>query len=319
MRRHRPCLTFLLVLGLTVLATSAVSAQDWAGRGRVQGIVTNAEKEPVIGAKVTLTLKGEEGQGPPPVATDKKGRWSVLGLATGDWTIVIEAEGYKAAETVHHVVAESVGPGQTLRVTLNPIPKEVAQADQGPNPRAMIERGNALMQEQKWADARTEFQNAMAAIEDKTIHPGIMRGIARTHFEEGHPDLAFKTLEEALAIVPDDQETLRLVVTILMAQGKEAEAATYKSRIVGDFKVDANSLLNLGIQKYNAGDVEGASGYFERVVAENPDLPEGYYYRALVYLNQGKNAEAKADFQKMLALAPDHPKAAEVKEFLAAL
>ena len=75
----------------------------------------------------------------------------------------------------------------------------------------------------------------------------------------------------------------------------------------------------MGIKKYNDKDVTGALEMFDRVVRENPNLPDAYYYRALAYLNQGKTEEAKADFRKLLEIAPDHEKAAEAKEFLAAL
>ncbi len=306
----------LILMVLSGLVAVPAEAQDWAGRGRLQGQIKDPEGQPVEGAKITLTLNDK---GPAPISTDKKGRWSMLGLATGNWTIKIEKEGFKVSEGNARVISEGVGPGTPIQITLNYIPKEAAQAEQGPDPNAMIERGNAYMVEQKWAEARAEFQNAIAEIKDPTIHPAILRGISRTYHEEGNTAQAMKTLQDILALAPEDQETLKLVVTLLMADGKEEEAKTYQARIVGDFKVDPNSLLNLGIQHYNAGRITEAADYFERVVAENPDQPEGYYYRALVFLNQGKNAEAKADLEKLLALAPDHAKAAEAKEFLAVL
>ena len=314
MRFSSRCLS-VAVLGF-LLSASITSAQVWAGRGRVSGIVTDAEKNPIVGAKVTLFLGADETNGPAPKTTDKKGRWSALGLATGDWTVRIEAEGYKISEGTAHVISEAVGPGETVRVTLNPIPKEITEAAQGPDPNSMIERGNILMNEQKWAEARTEFQNAIAIIEDVQYHPAILRGISRTYFEEKNSADARKVLEQALTLAPEDQDTLKLIVTLLMADGKEAEAETYRSRIVDGFKVDPNSLLNLGIQRFNEGKMDEAMPYFERVISENPDLPDGYYYRALCFLNQGKNAEAKADLEKLIALNPDHSKAPEAREFL---
>ncbi len=309
---------FALLLISSLLLGSTAQAQDWAGRGRLQGIVTDQNKNPIAGAKVTLYL-AEEGQGPKPLTTDKKGRWSTLGLATGTWTVIIEAEGYKVAEGAARVIAEGIGPGETLRVSLNPIPKELIEASKAESPAGMIERGNALMIERKFAEARAEYEKAIAAIEDQASHPAILRGIVRTYYEEGKKTEALATLQKALAIAPDDQDSLRLIVTLLLADGKEAEAATYQARIIGEFKVDPNSLLNLGIQKFNEGKTAEALSYFDRVINDNPALPDGYYYRGLCYLNQNKTAEAKADFLKLLELDPNHPRAAEAKEFLAAL
>ncbi|HEX4952527.1 MAG TPA: tetratricopeptide repeat protein [Thermoanaerobaculia bacterium] len=306
-----------LLVGLLLLGSS-VEAQDWAGRGRLQGIVTDQDRNPIAGAKVTLYLNAE-GNGPKPLITDKKGRWSTLGLATGTWTVLIEAEGFKIAEGAARVLSEGIGPGETLRVSLNPIPKELIEATKAESPAGMIERGNALMMERKFAEARAEYEKAIAAIEDTASHPAILRGIVRTYYEEGKKAEAMETLQRALTVAPDDQDSLKLIVTILLNDGKEAEAAPYKARITGEFKVDPNSLLNLGIQKFNEGKTAEALVYFEQVVADNPGLPDGYYYRGLCYLNQNKTAEAKADFQKLLELDPNHPRAAEAKDFLAAL
>jgi regulator of sirC expression with transglutaminase-like and TPR domain len=54
-------------------------------------------------------------------------------------------------------------------------------------------------------------------------------------------------------------------------------------------------------------------------VTQNPEYPDGYYYRGLVRLNNQDNAAAVADFKRFLELAPEHPKAAEAREFLSYL
>lgn len=314
MRRRQTIVPLLSALLLA--AALPAMAQDWRGRGRVQGIVTDQSGEPVQGAKVTLMLDGIEGRGPEPLTTNRKGRWSMLGLATGSWTIVIEAEGFKTAEGAARIISEGVGPGETIRVTLNPIPKEVLEKAENEGPTAMIERGNALLLEQRYAEARAEYEEAIAAIEDVEYHPPILRAIANTYYAEEQAEKAIETLKHALELAPADQETLKLISTLLVNEGREEEAQQYMALITEEFTLDPNSLLNLGIEAFNAGDTEKAAEYFERVVAENPDYPDAYYYRGLIYLGQGKAAEAKADFEKLLELAPDHPNAAEAREFI---
>lgn len=310
MRRHIAIAFSLLLLGAVV-----AGAQDWRGRGRLQGVVTNAEGEPIKDAKVTLYLE-EEGRGPGPTTTDKKGRWSFLGLATGDWTFVVEAPEYKPAEGVVNVISEAVGPGQTIRVTLNPIPEEVLEEAEGPDPRALIEKGNALLMKQKYGEARAAYEEAIANIEDAEFHPPILRAVANTYYAEEKADEAIATLERALEIAPDDQETLKLLVTLLYNEDRDEEAEVYQARIVEEFRLNPDTLLNRGIEAFNDDDLATAVEYFEQVVAENPDYADAYYYRGLVYLNQGKTAEAKADFEKLVEIDPDHPKAAEAQEFI---
>ena len=80
--------------------------------------------------------------------------------------------------------------------------------------------------------------------------------------------------------------------------------------------MDPATLLNIGIKYYNEGKMDEALAEFDRVVGENPTLADAYYYRGLAYLAQDKAAEAKADFQKLLELDPNHANADEAREFL---
>lgn len=307
---------------LLTLAAVAVQAQDWAGQGRAQGIVTDADKKPVEGAKVTLVLDGE---GPKAVLTDKKGRWSFLGLATGTWTVTIEKEGFNTAEGPLKIISGSVGPGETARTTLNRAtqaqaqPQESEQSKKGAEIRAMLERGNAALVAQNWAVARTEYETALALIEDPGTQAAIQRSIASAYYGEGKVDEAVATLQKVLALTPDDQEALRLVSSVLINSGREAEAEQYRARITGEFKIDPAVILNKGIEQYNKGAYEKAMEYFQQVVAENPGNADGYYYRGMTYLATGKNAEAKADLQKVLEIDPNHARAADIKDYIANL
>jgi Tfp pilus assembly protein PilF len=51
-------------------------------------------------------------------------------------------------------------------------------------------------------------------------------------------------------------------------------------------------------------------------VAVDPTYVDGYFQRGLAYLGQQKMAESKADFQKVLELAPGTPQAETAKKAL---
>src|SRR5262245_8331113 len=76
---------------LLVAAGAPARAQDWTGRGRLQGTIVDQANKPVEGAKVTLG-RGQDGKGggPAPVTTDRNGHWSFLGLGGGQWQVSIE-------------------------------------------------------------------------------------------------------------------------------------------------------------------------------------------------------------------------------------
>jgi Flp pilus assembly protein TadD len=313
----------LLLVGLPL------RAQSWAGHGRLQGIVTDSQGKPIQGAKITLLQgEGDQAKGPKPIYTDKAGKWAVLGLAGGQWRILIDKEGYVPSEGRSPVIEGGVGVPQPIRVQLRELTKEQVQAAQqaaekkagpsGTEIKGWIEEGNRLLQEQKYADARAQYEKALAQL-DKANQAPVLRGVAVTYYAEKKLPQAIDALKQAEALAPDDPQVLQLLVNWLVEAGHEDEAKTYMAKLPQGTTVDANTVLNLGIKAYNEKKLDEAARDFDRVVSEHPELPDAYYYRGLVYLAQNKVKEAKADFQKLLELAPNHPKAAEVKEYLKSL
>jgi tetratricopeptide (TPR) repeat protein len=321
---------FLVALSLTA-ANVPVWGQSWAGQGRLQGQVKDESGKPVQGAKITLR-KGTErvnpdADGPGSITTDKNGKWSILGLTSGPWGILIEKEGFMPSEG--QVSVNEYAVAQPLVVTLKVPPKEMmqqAQKAQEDSPafqaKAALERANGLLAENKFAEARAAYQEGMAKLQeqkeaqDPAVLVSIQRAIADTYFREKNVNQAVETLKQALTLAPDDPVTLQLLVNILVGAGRETEAQTYMAKLPQGTKVDANTLLNIGIQHFNDGKMDQAFSQFDRVIRENPELPDAYYYRALVYLNQGKNAEAKADLQKLLSIDPNNKYAKDAREFL---
>jgi tetratricopeptide (TPR) repeat protein len=316
--RHKN-LVFPLLL-LLLLAGLPAFAQEWAGRGRLQGEIKDEQGRPVEGAQVWLRRgsnpidPNNPGDGPKQVTTTKYGKWSILGLAQGDWRVLIVKEGFMSSEGQVKVL-EGGAPPPPIVITLRAVPKEAKEAAKGNEALDALNKGNELLTQEKYAEARTEYEKAISLLEPVN-HPPILRGIARTYFQEKQPDKAVEVLKQALTIKPDDPESLKLIVNLLVSQGKEKEAQEYMAKLPQGQTVDPATLLNIGIKYYNEGKMPEALAEFDRVVKENPSLPDAYYYRGLVYLATGKNAEAKADFQKLLELDPNHPNAKDAREFL---
>jgi len=314
--------TMLLLVALAFAAGVPVYGQAWAGRGRLQGSVKDESGKPVAGAKVTLR-KGTDRvdpkvDGPAAITTDKNGKWSILGLAQGPWGILIEKDGYIPSEGQAPV--NEFGPAQPINVVLKVIPKEVIQkAEQestAGQAKSAIERGNALLNEGKFAEARAAYQEGMGKLEDKSLHPAILRAIADTYYRENKVNEAIDTLKQALALAPDDVDSLRLITNLLVAAGREAEAQTYMAKLPQGTTMDPNTILNLGIKAFNEGKMDQALAQFDRAVKENPNLADAYYYRALTYLNQDKKPQAKADLQKLLEIDPNNKYAKDAREML---
>jgi len=340
-RNHTALLAVLLLL-----SSARLFAQEWKGIGRLQGIVTDESGKPIEGAKVTLrpgdqTPKAEN-PGPPQVTTDKHGKWSALGLTGGTWAVLIEKEGFITSEG-RLKVAESGPPQQAVTIKLKAAPTEQAQAAQQgqaapkeptkeSKANEAITAGNAALQADKYADARASYEQALGLLdpakpEHAPVYVAVLRAVASTYYREAGQaktkdakakamDQSIATLKKALGLKPDDPDTLQLLVNVLVDAGRETEAQTYLAKLPQGAKLDPERLINLGIKAYNEKQIDKAFEEFNRAIADNPDLAEAYYYRGLVYLNKGKVPEAKADFQKLLALDPKNKFAKEAQDYL---
>ena len=320
---------FLMVL--LALASVPVWGQSWAGQARLQGLIRDESGKPIQGA--TITLRKGTGRvdpktdGPKPLTTDKNGKWAILGLVNGPWGILIQKEGYIDSEGQINAEEHPIGPVQPINITLKKPSQEqldaaakAAQAQQGPSAgaqaKAALEKANALLAAGKYAEARAAYEEGMSKLEDKSLHPAVYRAIADSYYKEGKTNEAIDTLKKALELAPDDTDTLQLLVNLLASAGKEEEAKTYMAKLPQGTKVDPAIGLNVGIKAFNEGKMDVALKEFNEVITANPNLADAYYYRAMVYLNKGQNAQAKADLNKLLALDPNSKFAKDAKDFL---
>jgi tetratricopeptide (TPR) repeat protein len=331
-----PIAASLLAL-LALAGTKPAQAQAWAGKGRLQGSIKDEKGQPVEGATITLRQGTDrvdpKADGPKPLLTDKKGRWSILGLAGGPWGILIEKEGFVPSEG--QIKVDEFAIAQPLNITLKVIPKEAIEQAQRQSAaqtgvglaKAALERGNALLAEArpaggttdkaKLAEARAAYQEGLDKLaEAKVDDPEVQKAVESTRlsvfqtlagidYELGKSDEAINMLKQVLTQKPDDAGVIQLLVNLLVQAGKEEEAKQYMAKLPEGAKVDADTVLNMGIKAFNDGNMDKAFAAFDKAVKENPDRADAYYYRGLIFLNKSKNAEAKADFNKYLQLDPN--------------
>ena len=372
---RRFLLPVALIAVLALVAGLPASAQSWAGRGRAQGIVKDEAGNPIEGAKVTLRMAGSE-EGPEPLYTNEKGRWSYLGLSGGAWAAVIEKEGFVTAQGPVRVSEFGAAPTGEVVLKANPYASidvgdallaegkyaearaEYEKAFSGlePEPAARLRSriGDTYLQEGNYAAARAEYEQALTAIPDaeaahirlqmassyqaesnfaaareqfERVLPllppegqaQVLLMVARTYDTEENRDGAIQALERAVELEPDNAAILQLLADLLSRAGRDDEAEAYMARIPEDAELPPDMLLNAGIRHYNDGSMDEAMTHFDRAIAQNPDLADAYYYRGLVHLGKGANAEALADLNKLVELDPDNPLATEAREFISFL
>jgi Tfp pilus assembly protein PilF len=309
-----------LAAALALLVASVGAAQDWRGKARVDGRVVNEKGEAIPGAKLTLRRGGA---GPDVVTTDKKGRWAYLGLAGGRWDVDVDAPGYLPFKT--SVQLSEVDRIPSMDIRLQPAPKpEPAPAGGvpgGASPEVIpiLEHGNQLLEQKDYAGARAEYEKALALVPAASTAP-ILRAIAQTYYGEKKLGEAIATQKKAVEIDPTNTNELLVLANLQVENKNLDEAKATLAKVPGESVKDPAIFINLGINLLNQKKPEDAWTYFDQAVKIAPADADVYYYRGLAaYQLKNKKAEARADFQKYLELAPQGENAADVKEYLKSL
>ncbi|MEL7061637.1 MAG: tetratricopeptide repeat protein [Acidobacteriota bacterium] len=312
MRLNPRALVILIFFACCLVALPAL-AQDYAGRGRIQGKVTAVETgEPLEGVRITGSVSGAQ-EKPDAIMTDADGDWALVGIRGGTWEVIAEKDGYVPYRDVLNVPAT----GERVRSTIQmrEIPKEEKEAKKQAQAASIAAEGNAMIESGDLAGARGKFEEALelAREEDRS---SLLVGIAKTHSVEKNHDAAIETLEKGLEIAPGDPEILRLLIAELALIGRAEEAQRYTAMLPADQTVDPGTYFNMAVNAYNGGESEKALDLFNQALEADPELTLGYYYRGLTALNLGNNALALSDFQIFKQRAPTDPNVAEVNTFI---
>lgn len=215
--------------GLVLLAV-LVPAQDWAGNRTLRGRVTDTDGRPIRGAWVELRMAEDPATGLPPTTTDKKGEWRILRLAPGRYELHIKATGF--INVNGWATVKPHGIDEPVEAQMLPLSWETPafSAGQPLTLRLWIEKGNSLLEQGHPAQAREEYERALAQLPGAR-RPEVLRSVARTHYLEGQVDRAVETLQEALAIAPSDRDSRGLFVVLMEELDRKGEAERFLSEL----------------------------------------------------------------------------------------
>ncbi len=308
--------TLILVIVVAALVVTMgaqdVFAQAWSGAGRAAGVVTDHEGNPVKGAKVELVMIQDRDTGPPALITDKKGKFSKLGMKGGTWWVRVTADGFKLWSGPYEIFSHSAP--DNLEVELQPLAEEVLRAQRQFKAQDRLDAAKELAATGDIEGARAQYYAAIDEL-DEQDHPVVLAVLASTYMGEGDFAKAKEILDQSLAINPEHVPSLKTSVAIFAAEGDMEGAEALLAKIPADEVIHPNTTINLGMAHYNKGEMELAKTFLDRTIRDHPDVALAYYFRGLINLSLEPVA-AKADFKKFIELAPDLPQAAEAKEYL---
>ena len=298
-----------------------LAAQEWKGRGRVDGVVKNDKGEPVAGCSVKLRWS-KSGKGGPDLTTDAKGKWAIFGLAGGPWDMDFACPGYKPHQI--QVPLSEGGRNETVSVQVEPAPASAAAVPGGPpqlevggrkispETAAAIEAGNAATSAKNWPVARESYLKALAELPDNAA---LLQRVAYAYLGEGNKDEALRYARQAVEKSPQETGAWQLIAELEIGKGNAEEGLAALAKIPPEKIVDSTLYLNAGIALFNKKQLPEAEAAFDKAIAVKPDA-SAYYYRGLARYQEKKMADAKLDLQKALDLDPDGPDAKDIKDLL---
>lgn len=329
----------ILTLVAMLFATSLL-AQAYRGNGRLQGVVLDPDGKPIAGAKVTLfSLKTQSG--PPSITTDKNGKWAILGLVNGSWNVDIEAEGFVPSrgavevsefqripplkKTLERAVEV---PAQEVPVTKPGVSQEAVDAvnaaqsllDEAEGRTLSLEPMTEERRKKLYGDAAVQLEKALTLIPEDADNAKTLvqmrQLLAQAYYKTGDLKKSIELLKSVAAASPENIGVRMLLANLLLEDGRLDEGRAALAEVPESAMPDPTAYINVGILFMNKSQQQDAYGYFDKAVNMNPNRGESYYYRGLAQLQMQKLKEAKADFEKVLALSPESSEAKDAQDLL---
>jgi Tfp pilus assembly protein PilF len=172
----------------------------------------------------------------------------------------------------------------------------------------------ALVKAGDSAGAFAKFQEALNL--DPNLRASLV-GLATAALKIGRNAEAASAAETILKADPKNEQALRLRYNACLTLGDTERLADALAGLAAvEPTVAKNGLLKLAFDAYDANDRERAKARFLKVLEIDPNQPLAHYYLALICVNEGNSAEAKAHLEKFIALSPNSAEAATAREML---
>ncbi len=294
---------------LVIIATAGAAA---AQGSRVVGIVKDETGQPIKGA--TLSLENPDAIPRNFTATsDERGRFAVLGLKSGEWSIVAQAPGFLTDATRVQVrVTAPVAPMFTLRRAPQPPPSILGNVG-AKDLQTELKTADQQFTAQQWDQAIATYKNVLArapalsvlnlqiaaAYRNKkdyddaiAIYNDLLKadpasdrariGLALTYMDKGDLAGAETTLSAAAQTPGASKEVLYGFAEIEAARGKTADATSWYQKASASDPNWGKPLLKLGLTALQNGDRANAATMMQRVVAVDPTSAEATQAKTVI-------------------------------------
>ena len=300
MRKVALMVVFILFISLFV------SAQTYKGKGRITGLISDDEANPIEAVKVKLfSLRGKSGF---EVKTDAQGKWTASWIRGGTWTIDFEKAGYMPKGITVQVTEYGKKP-PPIELTLKKVEGLVITEEL----KAELKQGNQLFEEGKYEESIPVYTKILEEFPDVYI---VNKNIGNAYFKLENYNEAEKYYLKVLEKDPKNNDAMMLIGNCYSNRDQGDEALEWYNKIEFDKINDPIVLYNIGTKYYNLAKYQEAMKFYNRSVEIKNDFLDGLYQLGLVHLSLGNYKDSMAAFEKYLKHDSESERANQVINFI---
>ena len=286
------------------------------------------------------------------VKTNKKGEYTYIGLAPGDYKVTLMKED---GRTPWYFVTKRVGIGDPTVVDFdmgqvvqqaqkeqeaNPeYQKQVQEQKQSASLKQVFDQGRELYNQKQYKEAAAVFEKALPLAKEKNV-PIVLSQLADTWSKaastETSPDgrkedqaKALEYYQKVLAVSPNEAAIHNNLGNLYADMGKSEDAAAeFKKAAELDPTRASSYYYNLGAIMVNKGQMDAAADALKKATDLDPSNANAWYWYGMALMGK---AQIKPDgtmvpapgtleaFQTYLKLQPNGPWAAQAEASISSL
>jgi tetratricopeptide (TPR) repeat protein len=298
-------IAFLWLAMLVLMTQTFVYSQGYKGKGRVKGMVTDQEGNPLEGVTVKLyCVRGASGF---EVTTDSEGIWRANYIRNGPYDIDFEKIGYMPKKIKINI--NEFGKNPDIEVTLKKVEGLVIAEEM----KEELKRGNELFDQEKYEEAIQAYQTIVEKFPETYV---LYRNIGNCYFQMEDYEKAEEFYMRVLEKEPDDTESILGIGNTYANRGQDEKALEWYNKIAFEKIADPMILYNIGSNFYSQGQHQEALKYYRKAVELKADFLDALYQLGLVNLTLGNSPEAIDVFQEYLKYDSESGRADQVRNFI---
>jgi TolA-binding protein len=299
---------------LAALFVAALGASVAAQTGRVGGVVKDEAGNPIKGATITA----ENPAASPSsftATTDDKGRFSIIGLKTGQWTFTAQAPGF-GPESGKLPVQTIGAPNPPLTFTMKKggsAPTSALGGLAAKDLQTDLAAADQLYNAQKWDEAIAAYRGIMAKAPSLSV---INLQVAAAYRNKKDYDGALAAYGDLLKTDPNNDKAIVGVGMTNLEKGDMKAAEETLMKAAQGPKPSREVFYSLGEVVFNKGQADEAAKWYQKAADSDPSWGKPIFKLGLVALNkQDKDGTIKM-MEKVIAADPTSPEAAQAKQLI---